>query len=103
MVKDPNHTRIQETTMLSPTTVVAVVEPDHTVKAPPGLEVGAKVLLIPVPSLTELLQDTDRRARFNATRRAIQNAIAADTGTPALSDDAIVSLVRRARQAPYTD
>lgn len=84
--------------MISPT-FVAVVDPDHMVKAPPGVAIGAQVLVVPIPSLAELLQDTARRARFATTRRAIREAMHADAAVPTLSDEAIVSLVRRARQS----
>lgn len=89
--------------MSSITTVIAVVEPDRTVKAPPGVEIGAKVLVVQIPSVTELLQDTARRARFAATHRAIREAVRdyADTGFP--SDEDIVSLVRRARHSPHAN
>ncbi len=88
--------------MPSATTVISVVEPDHTVKAPPGVEVGAMVLVAPVPSMSELFRDAARRARFAATRRAIRNAIANAELAP-LSNEDIVSLVHRARQAPRND
>ncbi len=86
--------------MSSITTAIAVVEPDRTVKAPPGVEIGSKVLVVPLPSVIELLQDTARRARFAATRRAMREAVRdyADTVSP--SDEDIVSLVRRARHSP---
>lgn len=89
--------------MSSPATVIAIVEPDHTVKAPPGLAIGAKVLVVPMPSMMELLQDTARRARFAATRRAIGEATRVPTDAHSLSDEAVLSLVRRARRAPRTD
>ena len=88
--------------MSSPPTFIAVVEPDRTVKAPPGLAIGAKVLVVPMPSIAELLQDTARRARFAATHRAIRESMQSYADSQTLSDEAIVSLVRRARQASRT-
>ena len=61
--------------MPSLATVISVVEPDRTVKAPPGVEAGSLVLVAPVPSMSELFHDTARRARFAATRRAIREAM----------------------------
>jgi hypothetical protein len=89
--------------MPSLTTVVSVVEPDRTVKAPPGVEVGSMVLVAPVPSMSELFHDTARRARFAATHRAIREAMRATMEPAPLSDIDIVSLVHRARQASRDD
>lgn len=89
--------------MSSLTTVVSVVEPDRTVKAPPGLEVGSMVLVAPVPSMSELFRDAARRARFAATHRAIREAMRASTETAPLADEDIVSLVHRARQTSRND
>lgn len=87
-----------EIPMSSPT-FVSVVDPDRTVKAPPGVAIGAQVLVVPMPSMAELFHDAARRARFATTRRTIREAMQADTDAPALSDEAVVSLVRRARQS----
>ncbi len=89
--------------MPSLTTVVSVVEPDRTVKAPPGVEVGSLVLVAPVPSMSELFHDTARRARFAATHRAIRETMRANTEPAPLSDKDIVSLVHRARQVSRND
>jgi len=81
---------------------VSVVNPDRTVKAPPGVAIGAHVLVVPMPSLAELFHDAARRARFATTRRTIHEVMQAGTDAPALSDEAIVSLVHRGtrRQLP---
>jgi hypothetical protein len=84
-------------------TVISVVEPDRTIKAPPGVEVGSTVLVAPVPSISELLHDAARRARFAATHRAIREAMRATMEQAPLSDKDIVSLVHRARQASRND
>lgn len=89
--------------MPSLATVISVVEPDRTVKAPPGVAVGSLVLVAPVPSMSELFHDAARRARFATTRRAIQEAMRANTEPAPLSDKDIVSLVHRARQASRDD
>ncbi|MEI2689100.1 MAG: hypothetical protein V9H69_05050 [Anaerolineae bacterium] len=89
--------------MPSLTTLISVVEPDRTVKAPPGVEVGATVLVAPVPSMPELFRDAARRARFAATRRAIRDAMSANPEPAPLSNEDIVSLVHRARQASLND
>lgn len=89
--------------MSSFATAIAVVEPDRTVKAPLGVEVGATVLVVPVPSLSELFHNAARRARFAATRRAIKEAMRVTCDAGSLSDEDIVSLVRRARQAKSAD
>lgn len=78
---------------------VAVVEPDHKVKAPPSLAIGATVLVMPMPSVAELFRDTARRARFASTRRAVREAMQAGAEGERLTDEAIVSLVHRARQS----
>ena len=89
--------------MPSLTTVISVVETDRTVKAPPGVEVGATVLVAPVPSMSELFRDAARRARFAATHRAIREAMRVNTEPAPLSNADIVNLVHRARQAPRSD
>ncbi len=78
---------------------VAIVEPDHKVKAPSSIAIGATVLVMPMPSVAELFQDTTRRARFASTRRAIREAMQAEAEGESLTDEAIVSLVHRARQS----
>ena len=89
--------------MSSLTTVVSVVEPDRTIKAPPGVDVGTRVLVMPMPFMSDLLRDSARRARFAATHRTIREALLVSYDTEHLSDEAIVSLVRRARQATPAD
>jgi hypothetical protein len=80
-------------------TVIATIEADHTVKVPNELPVGEQVMIIRVPSITTLLKDPERRARFAATRMALLNAMQHATSTSTLSDDEIVTLVKRARKA----
>ncbi len=77
--------------MSSLTTVVSVVGPDHTVKAPPGVDVGARVLVMPMPSMSDLLRDSARRARFAATHRTIREALLVSFDTEHLSDEATES------------
>lgn len=86
--------------MSSFATTIAVVEPDRTVKAPPGMPVGTTVLMVPMPSTTELLNDIARRARFKATHRAIREAMQVHSDTELITDKKIVAVVRRARQSP---
>lgn len=80
-------------------TLIATVEPNHTVKVPASLAVGEQVLIMPVPSIAALLNDAPRRARFAATRKAIQEALAKNSVTVSLSNQEIVSLVKQARRA----
>jgi len=85
--------------MSAANTLVATIEPDHTIKLPTYLAVGEQVLVVPLPSTAALLADASRRARFAATRKALQAAM--DRAQPAqtLSNEEIVGLVKRARQA----
>ena len=80
-------------------TLIATVEPNHTVKVPTSLAVGEQVLIMPVPSITALLNDAARRARFAATRKALQEAVAKNSATVSLTNQEIVSLVKKARRA----
>jgi hypothetical protein len=80
------------------TTFVSVVEPDHTVKAPSDLKVGERVLMMRLPSISALLEDATRRARFAATRREIGEAMRFAPLSSALTDEDIVGLVRKARR-----
>ena len=89
--------------MSSLATVISVVEPDRTVKAPPGVEVGSLVLVAPVPFMSELFHDAARRSRFATTRRAIREAMRANTESASLSDKDIISLVHHARQSSRND
>lgn len=86
---------------MTTTAFIAVVEPDHKVKAPSTIAVGATVLVMPMPSLTELLQDKARRARFASTRRAAREAMRAEAQGVSLTDEAIVDMVHRARQSSH--
>lgn len=88
--------------MSSPGLFISVVEPDHTVKAPPEMLIGAKVIVVPMPSITDLLQNAARRARFAATRHAVREAIRGQAETHSLSDEDILNLVQRARQTSHT-
>ena len=80
------------------TTYFAVIEADHTIKAPPDLRVGERVMLVRVPSLGDLKDDPERHARFAATRKALM-ASEAGTANPSLSEAEIVMVGERARQA----
>ena len=84
---------------MTPATYIAVVEADHTVKAPSHLRVGEQVLVVRMPSAIDLLKDAARRRRFAATRQAIQNALHTTNPAADLSDEEIVTLVKRARRA----
>lgn len=85
--------------MSAATTLVATIEPDHTIKLPAYLAVGEQVLVVPLPSITALLNDTSRRARFAATRKAVQAALERAQPAQTLSNEEIVGLVKRARRA----
>lgn len=67
------------------TTLIARIEADHTIKVPTDLPVGEQVLVVRMPSMQALLKDDARRTRFAATRKAIQNAIAARAVVVALA------------------
>jgi hypothetical protein len=81
------------------TAVVATVEADHTIKAPDHFPVGGQVMLVPLPSITSLLNDANRRSRYAATRLAVRNAIEAGYPHQSLSNRDFVTLVKRARKA----
>ena len=67
------------------TTLFATVEADHTIKVPADLPVGERVMVVRMPSASDLTGDAARRARFAATRAAIAHAI--DEGFPRYSTD----------------
>lgn len=81
------------------TSWVATVEPNHTVRVPVEFPAGEQVLIVRMPSLSLLLQDPERRARFAATHAAIDSALNAGLPTEALSDGQVVDLVKQARRA----
>lgn len=85
--------------MLAANTLVATIEPDHTIKLPAYLSIGEQVLVVRIPSIDALLNDVSRRARFAATRKAIQEAIQSNPAPNAPSNEEIVQLVKRARHA----
>lgn len=85
--------------MLAANTLVATIEPDHTIKLPAYLSIGEQVLVVRIPSITALLNDASRRARFAATRKAVQDAMQGNQASSTLSNAEIVQLVKRARQA----
>lgn len=83
--------------MTSATTLLATVEPNHTIKVPTTLPVGEQVLIVRIPSIVALMSDEERRARFAATREALQSAINAKFPKQTPSDAEIVRLVKKAR------
>ena len=85
--------------MLAANTLVATIEPDHTIKLPAYLSIGEQVLVVRIPSVDALLNDASRRLRFAATRKAIQEAIQSNHAPQVPSNEEIVQLVKRARHA----
>lgn len=85
--------------MSAANTLVATIESDHTIKLPSYLAVGEQVLVVPLPSIDALLNDTERRARFAATRQAVQEAMDRARPSQPLSNEEIIQLVKRARRA----
>ena len=83
------------------TAYFAVIEADHTIKAPSDLPVGERVMLVRVPSLGDLQHDPERQSRFTATRQALMLVSEVGTPNPSLSDAEIVALIKRARQANH--
>lgn len=81
------------------TSWLATVEPDHTVRVPTEVAAGEQVLIVRMPSISLLLKDPERRARFAATRAAVDKALNASAPTETLSDSQIVDLVKQARRA----
>ena len=88
---------------MTPATYVAVVEADHTVKAPSHLQVGEQVLVLRMPSAISLMADATRRRRFAATRQAIQTALHSPSPASDISDEEIVKLVKRARRTTKSE
>ena len=80
-------------------TLIATIESDHTIKLPAYLAIGEKVLVVRFPSINALLNDDERRARFAATRKAVQTAMQSFQASQAPSDEEIVQLVKRARRS----
>ncbi|HRA64924.1 MAG TPA: hypothetical protein PL187_02830 [Caldilinea sp.] len=66
---------------------------------PAELATGEQVLIVHVPSLDTLLSAPERRARFVATRAAIDNAIRSGSSTEPMTDQQVVDLVKQARRA----
>jgi hypothetical protein len=85
--------------MKSTTAVVVTIESDHTIKVPDHFPVGEQVMLLPIPSISALLHDAERRMRYTATRLALQKAVQAGFPPRSPSDSEIVALVKRARKA----
>ncbi|MFN8489744.1 MAG: hypothetical protein U0350_19320 [Caldilineaceae bacterium] len=89
--------------MATSATVIATVEPNHTVKVPSTIPVGEQVIVVPLPAIESLIHDAARRARFAATRAAVQQALATRPSQTPLSNQEIVALVKRARKAMPTN
>ena len=85
--------------MLVANTLIATIEPDHTIKLPAHLPIGEQVVVVRIPSIDALLNDASRRARFAATRKAIYDAMQSKRAIEAPSNEEIVQLVKRARRA----
>ena len=78
---------------------IAVVGADRMIVAPSNLSIGEQVMVASLPSLASLLADPARRRRFAATRMAISEAIRQESSQVPITNDEIVALVKRARQA----
>lgn len=85
--------------MVSASTLIATIEPDHTIKLPSYLSVGEQVLVVRISSIDALLNDAGRRVRFAATRKAIREAMQSNQAAQTPSNEEIVQLVKRARRA----
>jgi len=85
--------------MVAANTLIATIEPDHTIKLPAYLSIGEQVLVVRIPSIDALFDDASRRARFAATRKAIQEALQNKQTASVPSNEEIVQLVKRARHA----
>ena len=85
--------------MIAANTLIATIEPDHTIKLPAYLSIGEQVLIVRISSIDALLNDATRRARFVATRKAIQAALQNKQAAVVPSNEEIVQLVKRARNA----
>ena len=88
--------------MAAATALIATVEADHTIRLPLHLLVGEQVLVVRMPSISALLSDKERRARFAATRKALQAAVQNPPVAQAPSNEEIAQLVKRARRATRT-
>lgn len=78
---------------------VATVEPNHIVRVSPDLTTGDQVLIVHMPSIRKLLNDPERRARFAATRAALDNATRSGWSSTPMTDAQIVNLVKQARRS----
>lgn len=83
----------------SPATIYATVEPDHTIKVPADLPVGARVMVVSVPSLVDMKDDVARRERFAATRAAIARAMVEGFPKTIPTNEEIETLVKSARRS----
>jgi hypothetical protein len=84
--------------MLTASTLIATIEPDHTIKLPSHLPIGERVLVVRLSSIDALLNDSSRRARFAATRKAIQAAMQNRQVAEVPTNAELVQLVKRARR-----
>jgi hypothetical protein len=74
---------------------ISMVSEDHTVVVPPELLVGTTVTVTAIPSTTG--DEATRRARFDATLRAIREATLYHPQA-VLNDDQINGLIEQARK-----
>lgn len=76
---------------------IGTVGEGHVVSVPSEVPVGSKVAILLLPETVEE-QEAGRKERFASVLSAIGSAIAAGYTTPAVSDDELDALIRRARQ-----
>ena len=84
--------------MSAANTLVATIEPDHTIKLPSYLSIGEQVLVVRISSIGALLDDAERSTRFATTRKALQEVVQSSQPGQTLSNEEIVQLVKRARR-----
>ena len=79
---------------------IAIVGEDHTIILPEEIPVGAQVTItVILPTAPNELDET-RRARFEETLAAIHAASVVETPAPAISDQELDTLIKKARKAP---
>jgi hypothetical protein len=73
---------------------ITTIRPDRTIVVPDEMAVGATVAVVILPSMSEP-NNPERKERFEATLRAINNASTVENAPP-ISDEQLNKLIKEA-------
>ncbi len=81
---------------------ITTVGPDRTIVLPAEMAEGTTIAVIVLPDSSEPADNLARKARFEATLNAIRAASVTENSPPAISDEQLNVLIKKARRTSST-